>query len=89
MSTPLRLFESVYIAFVMIIVAYYFISWLEGKIRRAVDRELYFEVSHQVDCQILNLIDTGVLETTEEYKKNPDKFSGPKPRGKVKVVNKA
>lgn len=81
----MRLFESVYIAFVMIIVAYYFISWLENKIARTVDRHLDFELSHEIDCQIMGLIDRGVLETTKEYKENPT--FGPRFRGKAKVVS--
>jgi len=79
-----RLFESVYIALVMIIIAYYLIAWLENKIRRSVEDELYFQVAHEVDCNIINLIDTGVLETTEEYKKDPDKFRGPRFGRKIK-----
>ena len=87
-----RLFESVYIAVVMILIGYYLIEWMNRKIRRSVEDELYFQVAHEVDCNIMTLIDTGVLETTEEYKKDPDKFRGPRfgPKiKKAKVVTKS
>lgn len=80
------MFESVYIAFVIMVIIYYLLILLEQKIGRQVQEELYFEVDFSVNRKIRELIDMGALETTKEYKDNPEMIYGSKFKGKAKVA---
>ena len=68
-----KLVESIYLALIMMLLIYTLISWLDSYVNRVAGQKIW--------C----LIDNGVIETTKEYKENPDKVLESKSKRKVKT----